>query len=85
MGNNSFENFGKVLELKLNYDAYNSRAWACHEKGEDAKGLTGFEKNVALAPTSAYSIETRAEIYEKLGHRDKAIAGYRAELKLDPR
>ena len=44
-------------------------------KGEDAKGLADIEKAVALVPNDAAYIETRAEILEKLGQRDKAIAG----------
>jgi Tfp pilus assembly protein PilF len=39
---------------------------------------------VELDPTHASSLETRAEIYEKLGRRDNAIADYREALKLDP-
>ncbi len=31
------------------------------------------------------NLETRAEIYEKLGRRDAAIADYRAALKLSPK
>jgi Tfp pilus assembly protein PilF len=65
-------------------DAYNSRAWTYHVKGEDAKGLPDAEKAVALAPKDANSIETRAEIYEKLGQRDKALADFRVALKLAP-
>jgi tetratricopeptide (TPR) repeat protein len=63
--------------------AYNNRGWAYHEKGEDAKALPDAEQAVALEP-KASRIETRAEIYEKLGRRDQAIADYRAALKLDP-
>ena len=52
-------------------------------KGEDAKGLPDAEKAVAMAPKNAASMETRAEIYERLGQRDGAIADYRAALVLD--
>ena len=38
-----------------------------------------------LEPKNAAIIETRAEIYEKLKERDKAIADYREALKLDPK
>ena len=64
--------------------AYNDRAWALHEKGEDAKALPDAEKAVALTSQNARTLETRAEIYEKLGQRSKAIADYRAVLKLVP-
>jgi Tfp pilus assembly protein PilF len=39
---------------------------------------------VALAPDNADCIETRAEIFEKLGRREPAIADYRTALKIDP-
>ena len=64
--------------------AYNNRAWAYHGKGEDAKGLPDAEKAVAWERISN-NLETRAEIYEKLGRRDAAIADYRAALKLSPK
>ena len=62
--------------------AYNNRAWAYHEKGEDAKGLPDAEQAVVLEPIPS-RLDTRAEIYEKLGRRDQAIIDYRAALKLD--
>ena len=40
---------------------------------------------MALAPTNAAGLETRAEIHERLGLRDNAIADYRAVLALDAR
>ena len=51
-----------------------------------APGLTlaDIEQAIILAPNDAAYIETRAEILEKLGQREKAIADYRAALKLDP-
>jgi Flp pilus assembly protein TadD len=52
--------------------------------GRDAQGLPDANRAVTLAPEDADSIETRAEIYEKLGQRDKAIADYRQTLSLDP-
>ena len=63
--------------------AYNNRAWAYHGKGEDAKGLPDAQKAVAWERISN-NLETRAEIYEKLGRRDAAIVDYRAALKLSP-
>ena len=65
--------------------AYNNRAWAYHKKGEDAKGLRDVDLALVLAPQNARVIETRAEIYEKLGKHDQAVADYRAALKLDPK
>lgn len=76
--------YGKAIAFRPDYaEAYNNRAWAYHEKGEDGKGLPDAENAVALMP-NAHSIETRAEIYEKLGLRDKAIADYRRVLELEP-
>ncbi len=63
--------------------AYNNRAWALHLKGEDALALPDAEKAVTLAPSSAPSLETRAEIYEQLGRRDDALDDYRAALAID--
>ena len=53
-------------------------------KGEDAKGLPDIEQAITLEANNAIYIETSAEILEKLGQREKAIADYRAALKLDP-
>ncbi|HYL33859.1 MAG TPA: hypothetical protein VEU53_12000 [Stellaceae bacterium] len=64
--------------------AYNNRAWAYHHKGQDAQGLRDVDMALVLAPNNAAIIETRAEINEKLGKRDAAIADYRAALKLVP-
>ena len=63
--------------------AYNNRAWALHLKGEDAIALPDAEKAVSLAPRSAPALETRAEIYEKLGRGPDAEADYRAALAID--
>ncbi|MBU6507470.1 MAG: hypothetical protein KGI92_09525 [Alphaproteobacteria bacterium] len=65
--------------------AYNNRAWAYHRKGDDNAGLRDVDMALILAPNNAAVIETRAEINEKLGKRDAAIADYRAALKLDPK
>lgn len=58
---------------------YNNRAWAYHLIGEDAKALPIVMKSLELEK-SPNALETRAEIYEKLGRRDEAIADYRAAL-----
>jgi Flp pilus assembly protein TadD len=52
--------------------------------GVTAQGLPDAIRAVALAPKDANSYETRAEIYEKLGQRDKAIADYRQTLSVAP-
>lgn len=51
--------------------------------GRDSEGLPDAERALALAPANAGVIETRAEIYEKLGKREKAIADYRQALSLE--
>ena len=48
-----------------------------------AFGLPDAEKAVSLQPKQAAFLETRAEIYEKLGRRADAIADYRAALAVD--
>jgi tetratricopeptide (TPR) repeat protein len=70
---------------KLLVFAYNNRAWAYHALGKDQDGLRDVNMALILAPKNAPVIETRAEIEEKLGKRDQAIADYRAALKLDPK
>jgi predicted TPR repeat methyltransferase len=45
-------------------------------------GTLRVNQAVSLAPNDAGTIETRAEIFEKLGQRDKAIADYRQSLLL---
>jgi tetratricopeptide (TPR) repeat protein len=75
------------MAIRLNPDraaAYNARAWARHGKGEDAIGLADAEKAVQLAPNDPYILETRAEIYERLGRRDDALEDYRASLAIAP-
>jgi Tfp pilus assembly protein PilF len=51
--------------------------------GQDSRGLLDADQAVALSPNLAGVIETRAEIHEKLGQREKAIADYRQALSLD--
>jgi len=63
--------------------AYNNRAWNLHLKGQDAAALADANTGVTLAPTANH-LETRAEIYERLGRRDAAIADYQASLIVDP-
>jgi tetratricopeptide (TPR) repeat protein len=76
--------YSHAIALNPNYDsAYNNRASVYDTKGDGAKGLPDADKAIALAPTANH-FGTRALIYEKLGQRDKAIADYRAALKLDP-
>jgi Tfp pilus assembly protein PilF len=58
---------------------------AHHLKGEDAQGLPDAENAVALGSTDPYHYWVRAEIYEKLGRRDAAIADYRMALTFDPK
>ena len=65
--------------------AYNNRAWAYHALGKEQDGLRDVNMALLLEPKNAAIIETRAEIYEKLKERDKAIADYREALKLDPK
>jgi tetratricopeptide (TPR) repeat protein len=77
----------QAIALKPNYAAaFGRRAQAYHAKGEDDKALHDAEQTLALAPSGylsrektlvqAKAHETLAEIYEKLGQRDKAIAHY---------
>jgi tetratricopeptide (TPR) repeat protein len=80
----SIADYVMVTSLKPdNADAFNGLAWEYHEKGADAEGLPYVQKAVALAPSDPYALETRAEIYEKLGRTKEAIADYQATLKLD--
>lgn len=62
---------------------YNERAWTYHLKGDDAAGLPDANEAVELEP-NANNLETRAEIYERLGNRKKAIADYHRSYRLDP-
>ena len=81
----AIDDFTKAIAIKPDFgDAYNNRAWAYHLKGEDAKGLPDASKAVTLVPKEAAVFETRAEIHEKLGHRDEAVTDYRAALGFDP-
>jgi Tfp pilus assembly protein PilF len=65
--------------------AYNNRAWAYRALGKDQEGLRDVNMALLLEPKNAAIIETRAEIYEKLKERDKAVADYREALKLEPK
>jgi|688.fasta_scaffold75404_2 tetratricopeptide (TPR) repeat protein len=63
---------------------YNDRAWERHLAKQDALALPDADQAVRLAPAKAECLETRAEIHERLGHRESAIADYLAAQKLDP-
>jgi tetratricopeptide (TPR) repeat protein len=65
-------------------EVYNSRAWYYHLIGADAKGLPDVMKALELDPKQPNFIETRAEIYEKMGRREEAVADYRAALAGTP-
>ena len=39
---------------------------------------------VALAPRNAQFLETRAEIFERLGDRDAALADYKSAIAVGP-
>jgi tetratricopeptide (TPR) repeat protein len=67
------------LVTKSDARSYNNRAWAYHLIGADAKALPIVMKALELEKAPNI-LETRAEIYEKLGRRDEAIADYRAAL-----
>jgi tetratricopeptide (TPR) repeat protein len=64
--------------------AYHHRALSFLAKGDAALALPDAEEAVTLSPENSGAIETRAEIYERLGRRDDAVAGYRAALRLQP-
>lgn len=63
---------------------YNNRAWFYHVIGADTKALPDVMKALEIDPQKPAIIETRAEIYEKLGRREEAIADYRAALAGKP-
>lgn len=82
-----------AIALKPDYaEAYGWRAHAYQTRGEDAKALRDAERAVALADSSltrSAAVKSRAhgtmaEIYEKLGQRDKAIANYLADCPSCP-
>jgi len=74
----------KAIELKADSAIYyGGRARVYHRIGSDAQALPDAEKAATLRPADAGILETRAEIYEKLGRRNDAVAGYRAVLQID--
>ncbi len=75
---------GQPASFAQDADAYANRADVYHEKGEDALGLPDAEKGVSLGPSDAKHLTIRGRIYAAVGQRDKAIADFRAALKLDP-
>ena len=81
---NAIKDFTQAIAHHPLDSYYIGRAWAYHLKGENAKALPDANKALTMTPDDADFIEARAEIYEKLGQRDEAIADYRASLKLDP-
>lgn len=62
--------------------SYNGRASAYHLLGEDTLALSDVNKELEFNPKDSSSLEIRAEIYEKLGRREEAIADYRATIAL---
>ena len=73
-----------VEKFALLQDDLNGRAWARHLLGEDAAGLVDVTNALVIYDKSANVLETRAEIYEKLGKREDALADYRTALALRP-
>jgi tetratricopeptide (TPR) repeat protein len=65
-------------------DYYNSRAWAYFKAGKAAQGLPDAEKSLELLPNDANTLDTRGSIFEALGRKEEAIAGYRRALSKDP-
>ena len=61
---------------------YNGRAWAHHLLGEESLALPDVTKALEIDPKADGTLETRAEIYEKMGRPEDAIADYRASLAL---
>jgi tetratricopeptide (TPR) repeat protein len=62
----------------------NDRAWVYHLMRRDSEGLADANCAVQIAPDDAAYVETRAEIFEKLGNTTAAIADYHTALKLKP-
>lgn len=62
----------------------NQRAWSYFKNKEAAKGLPDAEMAVRMDARNADYIDTRAHIHEAMGARDKALADFRAALKLNP-
>jgi tetratricopeptide (TPR) repeat protein len=81
----SIADYTKTLAITPNDpDSYGNRAGAYLMAGDTADALADAKKAVALAPT-ANNVLIRAEVYQKLGQRDLAIADFRAALKIDPK
>jgi tetratricopeptide (TPR) repeat protein len=72
----------QVITEAPSADAYNIRSWAYYLMDEYPKGLNDANKALEINPQHSGAMEGRAEIYEKLGDRAKAVADYRASLEL---
>lgn len=64
-------------------DAYSHRATCNHQKRDDARALPDVEKAVELKSDIKY-LSQRGVIYAQLRQKEKAIADFRAVLKIDP-
>jgi tetratricopeptide (TPR) repeat protein len=68
------------LERNRNSENYNARAWILHIAGKDDQALADVATALEVDSENSDILETRAEIYEKLGNRDGALADYRKAL-----
>jgi tetratricopeptide (TPR) repeat protein len=86
--------YDKAIALDpTNWVAYNNRAYQRRQQGHDVDALPDVEKAFELSRSDpslttfdrAQLLELRGAIYAKLGQKEKAIADFRAALRLDPR
>lgn len=71
----------EMIERYSSAEGYAEMAFVKHVLGEDADALEAAEKAIAWDPTDPGALSMRAEIHEALGHKDAAIADYRASLR----
>jgi len=85
----ALEDISKVISFRPDSprvaDAYALRGMVHYRMGQPAKGLPDADRSLELRARSALALYVRARIYEALGRKDDAEAGFRAAAEIDPK
>ncbi len=76
--------YSKILDKNPSHaSAWNNRAWAKHQLGQNYDALNDVNKALELVQDKDF-LHTKGNIHHALGNYNKAIAAYDAALALDP-
>ena len=81
----AMEDFDKTIALNPQFPGVYNMVGAYYAgRQQYAKAADALSRAVAMDPKDAQSLKVLADVEEQLGHRDEAIADFRALLKLKP-